>query len=485
MQPESTGPGVPEHRRKIKVPGHPGIFKKGERFLVPFRHRGRQRARYFRTLSEAVRFKRQVDAGDTQPTSREPFNRYAARWIESYTGRTSGGVSSVTRTSYADAIARVAVPYFRTTRMDEIDAPMLREFIASLAAKHFAPSTVRRYYAPVRALLATAYEDGLIRTNPAANVRVIVPKMPERKKRLTPDETRALLAQMPPEHADLAYLLAATGLRIGEALAARWMDLGQNVDGRPVLTVPKSKTPSGQRVIPLSPETVRRLIHRRANATFGGDADPIFPNGLGQPIDGHNYRQRIFNVAAKKAGVEWATPHTLRHAFAISWDAHGYTPSQIASQLGHADGGVLALRTYVHAGTRSMPPPSSMLRSDTVRDGSTPGVNGASERCRTSSTTNAMLPRSPEHRRTPSNLSIRTRNEGVPGSSPGVGLGEACTVLLRCGAVLLPQEAGVAVADGHQLLEEGGGIARFELVSDRAVVVGVERAVGTEGEVEG
>ena len=57
--------------------------------------------------------------------------------------------------------------------------------------------------------------------------------------------------------------------------------------------------------------------------------------------------------------------------------------------------------------------------------------------------------------------------------------------LLRCGVVLLPEEAGVAVADGYQLLEEGGGIAWFELVSDRAVVVGVERAVGTEGEVEG
>jgi hypothetical protein len=27
----------------------------------------------------------------------------------------------------------------------------------------------------------------------------------------------------------------------------------------------------------------------------------------------------------------------------------GYTAAQIAAQLGHADGGVLALRTYVHA----------------------------------------------------------------------------------------------------------------------------------------
>ncbi len=27
----------------------------------------------------------------------------------------------------------------------------------------------------------------------------------------------------------------------------------------------------------------------------------------------------------------------------------GYSPAQIAAHLGHADGGVLALRTYIHA----------------------------------------------------------------------------------------------------------------------------------------
>jgi integrase len=349
MHAETTRPAVPEHRQKLVVPGHPGIFKKGQRYLVTYRHKGRQTSRSFRTLSEASRYKAQVAAGDAQPTSREPFRRYAERWIAVYSGRTSGGVASLTRDSYADAIVRVAVPYFGTTRIDEIDAPMMRDFIRSLAARGFAQATVRRYYAPVRALLATAYEDGLIRTNPAANVRVIAPRTTARKRRLTPAETRALLAQMPPEHADLAYVLAATGLRIGEALSARWSDFGQSVDGRPALTVPKSKTPSGQRVIPLSPETLRRLVLRRSGAAFPAGGDPIFPNRFGRPIDAHNYRQRVFNPAARLAGVEWATPHTLRHGIASLMADHGSTPSQIASLLGHADGGVLALKTYIHA----------------------------------------------------------------------------------------------------------------------------------------
>lgn len=145
-------------------------------------------------------------------------------------------------------MTRVVVPYFRHTRLDQIDAPGVRDFIAHLARQGLAPGTVRRYVAVLRACLATAYEDGLIRSNPS--VRVIVPgERRRRPKRLTPEQTRALLAAMPADHADLAYLLAATGCRISEALGARWADLATDDAGRPVLTIRKSKTASGERAI--------------------------------------------------------------------------------------------------------------------------------------------------------------------------------------------------------------------------------------------
>lgn len=347
---------TPQHRRPVPVAGHPGIFKKGSRYQVRFRYKGRQTARSFRTLSEASRFKASVAAGEARPTSRQPFKRYAEAWLVSYTGRTGTGVGARTRESYADALNRFAIPYFGTTKLDEIDAPMLRDFIASLASRDLKPATVRRYYAPMRALLATAAEDGLIRANPAANVRVIVPRAPwVEQKRLTPDETRALLAEMPADHADLAFVLAATGLRISEALALTWGDFRQSADGRPVLTVRKSKSPAGERVLALTLETIRRLTRRRAIAEFARDADPIFPNRFGRPIDSHNYRRRVFMPAAERAGVGWARPHALRHGLASLMAERGTGPAQIAAQLGHADGGALALKTYVHAEVNEAP----------------------------------------------------------------------------------------------------------------------------------
>jgi integrase len=91
------------------------------------------------------------------------------------------------------------------------------------------------------------------------------------------------------------------------------------------------------------------LTERRAEARYGADADPIFPTRNGTAIDSHNWRGKVFNPAAERAGVPWATPHKLRHGLASLMANRGYSAAQIAAHLGHADGGVLALRTYIHA----------------------------------------------------------------------------------------------------------------------------------------
>lgn len=338
-----------DSRRRVPVERHPGIYKRGGRYQVAFTYRGKLKWRSFRTLSEAKRFKAQAATGDAQPTSRKTFKAYAEEWLESYTGRTAKGLSEATRESYGDLITRLAVPFFGTTPLERIDPPMLKSYIGHLAGQGFAPSSVRRVYAPVRAMLATAFEDGLIRINPAAGVRVVVPdnrtKVP---LWLRPEQTKALLAAMPPEHADLALFLAATGCRISEALAACWQDIGPDDQGRPSLTIPKSKTAAGERAILLSPETARRLTKRRTEGRFRAEEDRIFPAKNGNPMDPHNFRSQIFNPAAKRAGVPWATPHKLRHGLASLMASHGLSAAQIATHLGHADGGVLALKTYIH-----------------------------------------------------------------------------------------------------------------------------------------
>ncbi len=338
-----------DDRRLIPVKGHPGICRRepGTGYVVIFRRHGKQHKRYFRTLSEARAFKGRAASGAALPSSRTPFNTYALAWCNTYTGRTSKGLSDRTRASYKDAVERVLIPHFGTARLDRITPSDIRKFIAHLVEQRYAPATARRYFAPLRAMLQCAVEEDLIARNPADGVRVIVPGERQRKpKRLSVEQTRALLAQMPAEHADLAYLLAATGLRISEALALTWADFQGGAEGHPVLVITRSKTEAGERRVPLSPNTVRLLLKRRGDES---DDAPIFPSSAGTAIDPHNYRREVFRPAAQRAGVPWATPHVLRHGVASLMAEQGYSPAQIAGHLGHADGGVLALKTYIHA----------------------------------------------------------------------------------------------------------------------------------------
>jgi integrase len=389
------------------VEGAPGIFRKGNRFVVVYRDRGKQRKHSCRTLTEARNFQAktrlgQVPAADT----RLLFVNYAATWLASYDGRTAHGLRESTRASYDDAIKRVIIPYFRKTaptlKLAAVSPKDLRDFVSYLAAQtystgegkskrtaHYSAATIRRYFAPLRALLATAAEDGLIVRNPAAGMRVVVPSrkpqaiggegsantrdggmVASTSKRLTPEQTKALLAEIPKEHQDLVWLLASSGVRIGEALALRWRDFriaasdddsSPTQDGGAVLTISTSKTAAGLRTLSLSPAMARRLIKRRSMVEHNADNSPIFANPDGGRLDQHNWRSRIFKPAARRAGVPSATPHQLRHGFASMLADEGYGAPQIASALGHADNGVTALRWYIR--TKPIEAPSFIDRA--------------------------------------------------------------------------------------------------------------------------
>ena len=90
--------------------------------------------------------------------------------------------------------------------------------------------------APLKAMLADAYENGLV-TVDASRVRVVVSDrgrartLKPASKRLTGEQTATILAAIPERDRVLFYFLARTGLRIGEALGLKWGDLERTPAG--------------------------------------------------------------------------------------------------------------------------------------------------------------------------------------------------------------------------------------------------------------
>jgi integrase len=249
------------------------------------------------------------------------------------------------------------------------------------------PNTVRLAIAPVRALLATAFEEGLIRSNPAAGVR-IAQRVEEdadadRAKALTEDELRALVEATPEEWRLLVEFLAQTGVRISESLALRWSEI--DFGRRRVLVrrrlrdgsfgPPKSRY--GRRDVPLSTALAQRLWAARAERKAGDD-EPVFAAGNGSYLDAANLFSRVMKPAARRAGVPWAGFHTLRHTCATMLFRRGLNAKQAQVWLGHHSP-AFTLAAYVHLLADDLPDPDDLRAEQRSRYVELPSAGASSD----------------------------------------------------------------------------------------------------------
>ena len=151
---------------KMEKTHHPGIYRRGGRYVVVWRHRGKQHKSFHRTLAEAREAKGQRDAGERTPTTRQPFEEFTREWLEGYAGRTNREFTEGSRADYRRSLEQFAVPYFRGCRLADIEPKDVRQFVRHLEQSGLAPASVVKNLAPVRAMFATAVEDGAVGRNP-------------------------------------------------------------------------------------------------------------------------------------------------------------------------------------------------------------------------------------------------------------------------------------------------------------------------------
>ncbi len=215
---------------KLEKTKTPGIYKRGNRYVVIWRHRGKQHKSFHRTLAEAREAKGERQAGSRRPSTKQPFADYARAWLDGYQGRTARGLDEDTRESYRRAVELYAIPFFDGFRMCDVEQPDVRRYIAHLQARGLAASSIRKYAAPLKAMFSTAIEDGDLVQNPALGVRINAQRSrdqdePEQAKAVTRGELARVLSALPDRWRLHFELLAHTGLRISELLGLDWEDL--------------------------------------------------------------------------------------------------------------------------------------------------------------------------------------------------------------------------------------------------------------------
>jgi len=220
-------------------------------------------------------------------------------------------------------------------------------------ARALADSTIRTTYTVLRAALDGAVRDGLLARNPAAAIKRPGVERTEAKHVESVDVTALLEAAKDSRYHAVLVLIAATGLRRGEALALKWehvdLDAGLllvrgtlgRVNGRLLVTEPK--TARSRRSVPLSPGVVALLRkHRKSQledrmraSNVWQDTGHVFTTESGAPVDPRNLL-RVMAVAAKSAQIEGVGVHTLRHSAAVAWLEAGVHIKAVSDLLGHS-----------------------------------------------------------------------------------------------------------------------------------------------------
>jgi integrase len=369
--------------RKLEKTSTPSVFRRhkgdcprGRRcdcaYVIVWRYRDKQHTESHRTYAEATEALASRKAGDRRPTAKITFSSYFDQWIESYAGRTARGFSETSRALYRRAIVDHALPAWGGWRLADVEPADVRDLFGGVRARGGSTPQLKTLRAALSALFSTAAEDGDLSSNPVRGVRIPNGEHDEeppddRAKALTREELAMLLAAVPDEWRLFFEFLAATGLRISEAVGLRWehLDLG----GRPKVLVREQlyrgkrkrlKSRLGRRDVPLSKGMGAKLIAHRRD-TYKGAESPVFATTTGTPLDPHNVRRQVLRPAALSLGFYKAVVgsdgkphkrstlgfHALRHTCASMLFEQNRNVRQVSEWLGHADP-AFTLREYVH-----------------------------------------------------------------------------------------------------------------------------------------
>ena len=233
---------------------------------------------------------------------------------------------------------------------EDVDARMVRRYLAYLSTRGYARKTVARRVSSLRRYFAWLRRTGTVDQDPTAGVSVSARggRLP---RVLRPDELDGLLDH-PSPRADVdptirarddavLELLYGSGLRVGElcGLDADDVDLRQ----RRVRVLGKG---SKERVVPLSEPSVAALSTwaelRHGLVTADTPSGALFLNRRGRRLTPRDAR-RILDRRAPSP----THPHALRHTFATHLLDGGADVREVQELLGHADLATTQLYTHV------------------------------------------------------------------------------------------------------------------------------------------
>jgi integrase len=270
-----------------------------------------------------------------------PFGKYATAWVDE-----RPGLRPRTVELYRYLLRRHLYPAFETRAIAEIREPHVRQWRKRLLDDGVSAVTVAKAYRLLKAVLATAADDGIIRRNPCRIKGAGQEKSAERPI-LTVPQVFALAEAIEPRYRALVLVGALSSLRWGELCALRRTDI--DLDAR-TIRVERSltelpgggfafgppKSEAGRRTVSF-PDLVTPVLRWHLSCFTGAAEDHIvFTGPNGALLRRGNFRRRVWLKALSAAGVPSVHFHDLRHTGNNLTAAAGASLRELMARMGHS-----------------------------------------------------------------------------------------------------------------------------------------------------
>lgn len=294
-----------------------------------------------------TRKRAELDAGTAidERAGSEPLSNWWPGYWRSLQSR-----KPTTRSNYSAAWRLRVQPRFGSVLVRRIKPSQIDDWIADMNRDGVSPTKAIEAVGVLKRLLDRAVRDKAIPSNPCVLRSVSLPKRPQMERPvLSPAEVERLAMAMRRERDRvLVRLLAYGGLRVGEALALRWKDVG--LEGK-MITVRQSVEDSTGPIIvgPTKTYAMRTitlpdaLVDQLTQLDSGGSA-LVFPNRSGSYLRYSNWLRDSWKPAVEGSGVK-ALPHDLRATCASLLIDAGASVKDVQAHLGHQDE-ITTLRLY-------------------------------------------------------------------------------------------------------------------------------------------
>lgn len=311
----------------------------------------------------------------------QPSKRTVNELLDEYLKSATRDVEKATAANYRDALkpVRYRLGDRVAQQLVEVDVEDLVDYMLSEGRKRggkpgtgLSVRSARLTLGRFRSALAMAVRRQWVVRNVAIDVRVSREAVKrERAARArhepwTESEVKAFLAAVKDDRLFAVMLLALIGMRPAEVCGLRWSDadleagtvrVGDNtrtiVDGQ--VEEKGAKSEKGKRALPLPAalttalktlKTVQKAERLAAGKAYT-DTGYVLVDELGQPCKTDWLRRRAYKLM-ESAGVRKVRLYDARHSCLTFLAGAGVPDVVLAAWAGHADGGTLAKRVYIH-----------------------------------------------------------------------------------------------------------------------------------------